>query len=72
MKIQLPPAPAGYDERDQNALRRLLTDALFKLLERNGEIEIGPRSGRLVIVDEVTGTRYRAKMASGVFTWEAL
>lgn len=72
MNLKLPPAPAGYSQQDQNTLRRMLTDALFRLLERNGEIEIGPRSGRLVLVDEVTGARYRLKVASGTLGVEAL
>lgn len=72
MSLQLPLAPPQYDPRNEAQARRNLQAEDQRNLKRNEDIEIGPRAGRLLIVDEVTGQVGRLKLASGVLSVELL
>lgn len=69
MSIQTP-APAIYDQRNENAFRAQLLTLLKSVFVKDRDVEIG--SGRVILKDEVTGARYRLKLASGVLSVEAL
>lgn len=63
-------APDQYDQRNEATFRSQLDTLLKTVFRKDRDVEIG--QGRVILKDEVSGARYRLKLASGVLSVEAL
>jgi hypothetical protein len=69
--MNLSKAPAAYDRRDQDAARTEIAAADGQTYKHGQDVEIQAKQ-RFILVDTVTGTRYRGTMVSGTLTWTAI
>lgn len=69
--MKLSKAPATYDRRDQDAARTELSAADGQNYKHGQDVEIQALQ-RFIVVDKVTGARWRLTMVSGTPTWTAL
>jgi hypothetical protein len=62
--------PKEYSPSDQAQMRDAMRRADGENHKRGRDVELA--ASRLIVTDEVTGVRYRLKMASGVASWVAV
>lgn len=67
----LTPAPAAYNQRDQQEFRNEMNRRDDKYHKNDRHVEVGKDRG-VIWTDTVTGTRYRVTVASGAFVLTAL
>ena len=71
MISNLPQAPASYVPEDQRQLRSLIEQNIKNCRQSDEDVELS-RNQRLIIRDDVTGSRYRLHIVSGVITLTAM
>lgn len=68
--VSFTPAPSSYDQGNEQSFRERIRRAIETAFVRGQDIEVG--AGRLILTDDVTGTRYKITMHSGTLTETAL